>query len=350
MADQKPTLADVARKSGVSRMSVSRALRDAPYVSAETRKKVLDAAAELGYRPDPQMAKLASLMRGRKKGRTRQATLGIVRYSRPDDALSDPVYRFVSRELIEKRAGEHGYEVDEFFLNPKIMSPQRLRDVLLNRGIEGIVMSIQSSKPFSTRFDFEPFASAVFGFGLTKPALHRVTGNVAEGLSEAVGELRRRGYRRIGLAITDWIDRRSYYTYSGTMLHCNEEHIEPENRVPPLVLANENLPGSADRFCRWIREFSPDVVISLDRYVPDWLEKRLGMKIPGDIGLLIHDWESDMAGLAGIDHRRDQLAAAAVDLVANQLMRNQKGLPDPAWHVLIPPRFVEGESIRGGVK
>jgi LacI family transcriptional regulator len=49
-ADRRlPTSHDVARRAGVSQPTVSRALRDDPNVSEETRRLVREAAAELGY-------------------------------------------------------------------------------------------------------------------------------------------------------------------------------------------------------------------------------------------------------------------------------------------------------------
>lgn len=46
------SLAEVAAAAGVSRMTVSRVLRDADGVSAETRERVLDVARRLGHVPD----------------------------------------------------------------------------------------------------------------------------------------------------------------------------------------------------------------------------------------------------------------------------------------------------------
>ena len=53
--NHRPTLKDVANRAGVSVMSASLAMRSAAgsgRVSAETQKRVLDIARELGYRPD----------------------------------------------------------------------------------------------------------------------------------------------------------------------------------------------------------------------------------------------------------------------------------------------------------
>ncbi|MEN0087830.1 MAG: LacI family DNA-binding transcriptional regulator, partial [Pseudomonadota bacterium] len=46
------TLKDVAALAGVSRSAVSRSFTDGASVSEHTRRKVMDAANALGYRPN----------------------------------------------------------------------------------------------------------------------------------------------------------------------------------------------------------------------------------------------------------------------------------------------------------
>lgn len=55
---KKPTSFDVAEIAGVSQSTVSRALSNSSNVTAETRKRVLDAANELGYVVDQRAAQL----------------------------------------------------------------------------------------------------------------------------------------------------------------------------------------------------------------------------------------------------------------------------------------------------
>jgi DNA-binding LacI/PurR family transcriptional regulator len=54
------TLDDVARETGVSKSTVSRALCDAPNVSAKTRETVREAAERLGYVPNDAARELAA--------------------------------------------------------------------------------------------------------------------------------------------------------------------------------------------------------------------------------------------------------------------------------------------------
>jgi len=57
---QRVTLEDVARRSGVSPATVSLVLREKPGINDETRRRVLDAARELGYRKKPAADPLAA--------------------------------------------------------------------------------------------------------------------------------------------------------------------------------------------------------------------------------------------------------------------------------------------------
>lgn len=338
-----PTLHSVAAKAGVSIMTASRALRNAPNVSPATRNAVARAAAKLGYRPNPQIARLMTIVRSA-KGRRMHAVIGVIRDDIPDDELHDRAYQYVSIVDIRSRADQHGYHAEEFFLGRDGVTPRRLGGILQARGIEGIIVSPQSSRIIGTQLDYAPFAAATFGYGLPSPALHRASTNMTQGILHATEQLQRRGYRRIGIAITQWIDARADHTYSGALLHY-QQTVAARDRVP-LLLVPDQIAGGEKAFCAWVRRHRPDVVISFDSYVPDWLTGRLGLRIPDDIGLVIHDWTERMTGLAGIHHRRAHVAAAAVDLVATQLMHNEHGVPEVPRQILIPPAWIDGASLR----
>ncbi|MEU0812434.1 LacI family DNA-binding transcriptional regulator [Streptomyces sp. NPDC005970] len=57
---KRPTLADVAARAGVSTALVSIVMRDAKGAGAATRERVLEAAREIGYRPDARARLLRS--------------------------------------------------------------------------------------------------------------------------------------------------------------------------------------------------------------------------------------------------------------------------------------------------
>jgi DNA-binding LacI/PurR family transcriptional regulator len=95
LVDHRPRLADVAARAGVSTASVSLVLRGAPGPSAETRERVLAAAAELAYRAD----RTASLL-----ARRRRHLLGVLLDVR------NPFHAELVEEL-HAEADKAGYEV-----------------------------------------------------------------------------------------------------------------------------------------------------------------------------------------------------------------------------------------------
>lgn len=336
------SLATVAKLARVSTMTVSRVLRNSPHVLAATRKKVEAAIQRTGYRPDPQIIRLMTKVRENRR-RHLASVIALVRDDVEEDALHDPAYQYVSLKHVRNRAEQHGYLAEQFSIGPRVTA-RRLGQILRARGIEGIIVSPQSSQRIVADLNFADFAAATFGYGLPYPSLHRASTNMTHGILLAMAELSRRGYRRIGLAITQWVDSRSEHTYSAALLKY-QQSLPSRQRVPMFLFPGNVLSGQGAAFCTWVRKYRPDALITFDSYVPEWLKQRLGMRIPDDIGLVVHDWTSRMSGLAGIDHRRFHVASAAVDLVATQLLHNERGIPEVPRQILIPPAWIDGASI-----
>ena len=104
------TMHDVAREAGVSIKTVSNVINDYPYIRPETRKRVEDAIARLGYHPN-----LSA--RGLRSGRT-----GVISLIIPDlrnayfAELADVVMRAATEQglsvIIEQSGGDRERELD----------------------------------------------------------------------------------------------------------------------------------------------------------------------------------------------------------------------------------------------
>jgi LacI family transcriptional regulator len=344
MTEKSPTLHDIAREAGVSVMTVSRALRHAPRVAAETRARIQTVAEALNYRPDPHLARMMEAVRGKKQVRFR-AVIAVIREEVVQDNLLSASYQYVPIEAIRQRALGHGYAVEEFWLGRDGLTPKRLQKILLARGIEGVIVSPQSLQLPCSKLDYSPFASVVFGYAMREPALHMCAGNMTLGIQTAAEQLTARGYGRIGVAVTSWIVNRSQFGYSGGLFHF-QQSLPPADRVPLLLLPHNDLSRGFAPFSAWMKEHRPDALISFDTHVPAWLSK-LKLRTPQDIGFVIHDWTPQMTDYAGIYQRRDHLAASAVDLVVTQLSQHEYGVPSVARQIMIPPQWIDGPSIRG---
>jgi DNA-binding LacI/PurR family transcriptional regulator len=119
-------LKDIAAQAGVSIMTVSKALRDAPDVSAATRERIKQLARQMGYVPDTSAQCL----------RTRSTKLlGIVVAS-----LTNPVFARVVLAL-EQRAQELGYDVLLAHTHHQPERETQCLQRLLARRVEGLFIA-----------------------------------------------------------------------------------------------------------------------------------------------------------------------------------------------------------------
>ncbi|WP_373463942.1 LacI family DNA-binding transcriptional regulator [Streptomyces canus] len=124
---------DVARVAGVSQKTVSRVFNDEPYVSADVRRRVLDAAEQLGYRRNNAARALAS-------GRTR--SIGVVTLG---TALYGPASLLMG---VERVVRDTGYALR--VVNTMEGDPAGLAGAvgsLLDQGVDGIVISEPIDEP-----------------------------------------------------------------------------------------------------------------------------------------------------------------------------------------------------------
>jgi len=103
MKDDKPTSFDIAYRAGVSQPTVSRALRDSPLVSKETREKVQRIAQEMGYKVDKNAANLRSKS---------TKTLALLLFEDPtaDESLINPFFLSMLGS-ITRASAKNGYDL-----------------------------------------------------------------------------------------------------------------------------------------------------------------------------------------------------------------------------------------------
>lgn len=175
-----PTMRDIAEHLGVSRQLVSLVLREAPGPSRASRERVLQAAQELGYRPNVS----AQLLRQR-----RTFNIGLM------IALSNPFeVRFAERFMT--RAAEHGFSVVV-----GLHTDERPTDVVVSELIAQRVEAIAAFNPDPAAPAVQDAIARVPVVWLGEKAPNALVDNVhvdeAHGLRQVIKHLYSLGHRCI---------------------------------------------------------------------------------------------------------------------------------------------------------
>lgn len=351
---QKINLLTLARAAGVSKATASRALRDDPRQSLATRQRVQAAARRLGYRPHPMVTALMTQIRTTR--RTRFSGNLALLDPWPKHHGWDPrgmIPRFV--EGVRMQAAVAGYALDELWLREPGMTPQRALKVLRSRGVIGLVVG---PFPFdrvhhTLELDLSDFAVATMGYSLKTPDLHRACINHYASVALAMSQMRRRGYMRIGFVITE----RLAYRANGLLTagYLTWQQAEPvQNRIPHLLLPDDAADAvHQTMFRRWYRQHRPDALLGYYSPMLRWL-RVMKLRVPQDVGFanLAHDLELSrdrahgVTSVSGVDLNWRGVGAATVDLIVEQINRNERGIPELPRLTLVPGQWHEGDSLR----
>jgi LacI family transcriptional regulator len=126
-----PTIADVARRAGVTTATVSNVLTGRVVVRPETRDRVQKAIAELDYRPN-------LIARGLAQGKTRTLALVV-------PTISNPFFAEVVEE-VERIADRHDYQLLLCITHNSTEQGERHLERLARRWVDGfIVVSMAAS-------------------------------------------------------------------------------------------------------------------------------------------------------------------------------------------------------------
>lgn len=312
----RPTLADIAARLGISKMSVSRGLRGEKRVSEALRQRICQTAEEMGYRPDPEIAKLMTHMRHARK-KVAPTLLAFIWAEKDVERVQKSSW---SQELVRgayARADELGYRLEELHLKARGMTARRLSSILEARGIPGFILSpLISRSRGHVSMAWEKFSSVVIGLGYARPALHRVHHHHFLGMMTALRRLKKQGFRRIGFYGGSTVNERMYRAWSASFL---AHHPLPLAQASTLL--NLTSTPSREDFHAWLKKVRPDVVIEASHQLIDWFPQDRSIRH------VTLSWRADMPAVAGIDQQADVLGAAAVDLLVAQHQQNERGLP-----------------------
>ena len=332
------TLRSIAKALRLSTATVSTALSGQGRMSAETRRRVVQAAQAAGYRHNPLAATLMSEVR-RSRGQVFRGVLAAVDLFEPERPPHGPFHR----ELVEgarARAEQLGFKLTEFYAGRDHLTVGRLDSMLRARGIHGVLLLPAWNAPDWSQLDWSRYAGIYTDYNVGTPVLHCVCCNHYRSLMLTLAQLVERGYRRPGLFLERGRNERIHYRW-GAAFHAFQQSHPVRSPVPPLF----SVTLGREEFTRWFRRNRPDVVISHHTETIDWMES-CGARVPDTHGFVCLNLLYKNRPCAGLDQQPRQLGARSVEMLIAQLQRNERGVPEWPTTTTIPARWVEGPTLR----
>jgi DNA-binding LacI/PurR family transcriptional regulator len=310
-------LKDIALRAGVSVMTVSKVLRDAPDISAATKARVRQLAQEMGYVPD-------SLAQGLRTRTTR--TFGLV-----IPAVTNP---FFARAIlaIEEYAHEAGYElILAHHLNESAREENVIRR-LLSRRVDGLIISpvyrLAPTAPIYSELQ-ESGTPAVI-LGQRAPfcaAFSNVESDDTSGSVAATRHLLELGHRKIaffaGPSAAAWAQER----LDGYKRALRDAQIEPDESL--VFNAGSSIEEGENAALQMLNEGVQPTAIQASNDMTAVgaanVLMRQGYKIPGDISVVGYGnillSEYFTVPLTTVRQPKFRLGAAAIELLRKLLRR-----------------------------
>lgn len=333
----------MAQEAGVSRMTVSLALRGHAKISEATKQKVREAAKTVGYVPNPHISALGAHIRSAKQ----KALTASLAYLCHKEIRSEDILRKVTPSFEEefflgsaRRARSLGFALDRIQVDAKEAKSGRLNDILISRGIMGLVVWRHWVSQSDWKLEWDRFAVCSLGVSLDPWERQVVECDRHHGMVELVRRLQSLGYRRPGLALLEDQDIAHAHIQRSVVGNWQLQ-LPVRNRVDHLI--ERSL--TKKRFWGWLDRHQPDVVIAGVDVMFDWIRES-GRVIPADIGL-VRPQIVENKELSGIQFNHESLGATAVDLVASQIYNNETNRNDSSRRsVILRGEWNPGASLR----
>lgn len=320
-------ISDVAALAGVSKATASRALTGRGYVSAETRERVVQAAATIGYVASPIAASLST-------GRT--LAIGV---------LTSFLNRWYFGEVLEGAESAlraRGYDLTLHHLPPDSPERDRIFDAYLtNKRFDGMIsIGIEASQDEITRLLANPRPLVSIGGNIR--GAHSINIDDQALGREATEHLMTLGHTRIAHITghdaelqTDTVHGRRLAGYLAAM---EEAGLTSAVHVLPAV---HSLPGGYEAAAQLLRDarVRPTAVFASTDEVAIGIiiaARRLGITVPAELSVIGIDGHSyaEMFALTTFEQEPRAQGARAVEILLQDLEDDRpdrvQGQEDPA--------------------
>ncbi len=331
----KLSLQQLAAKLGFAKSTVSMALHNDPRVAARTRAKIQQAAKDVGYVADADLASLMAQIQLRRP-KPYQANLAIF-------PIIDTHVSTLEIAGCRRRAEEMGYRIDVIEDYASCANPAKLLEA---RGIKGAVFvgwpwREDHFKQPQLKKVCDKFPCSVIAARPLNPPLNSVMSDAFNSMRLATLSLIQLGYQRPLAFINSFLDSLQDQAYTGAFLAVQQQ-LKTSNRLAP-----QYIPHNHRDPLKIIQNQRPDCVITHDFALLELMTNN-GFKVPQRIGFAHLDLTGDhrKIGVSGIDQNHHLLGETAIDMVVAQIHRTEFGIPQIQKCVLLESRWEKGKTVK----
>lgn len=333
-------LRDVAEAARVCVMTVSLALRDNPRIPAPTRDRIKRIAAELGYHPDPELARLMNHLRVSRtsRGRTSVAVIDFF----PTADYPENAYNLKVRQGALKRASELGFSLTPFHGADYNHALRNLLKVVRARGIEGALL-MPSVVPMTLDLgsNWNGISVVATSKSILAPRFHCVVPNHFGNMMRLIETMHDRGWTRVCAVFDEYFNERTGQAFAAA--------VKWHGHAPLILIVPQGLAVSERTalVTDWIARHRPEAVFAQSDAVAQALPllKRIRPRIePSLVGLGAHN----VSGHSYLDERADLVGSAAIDLLGGMMYYHETGIPAHPRTTSIDGVFMAREPVRSG--
>ncbi len=328
----------IAGLAGVSATTVSLALQQHPRIPLATRQRIVQIAKKIGYSPNAELAQVMQVIRKRQPDRP---VIALVTNQAAPSPWRTQIYLKRFYDAVTERAEELGYRIEEFWLNESGMTAKRMSQIFCARNTAGLIIPPSFGCPGKRLpFSVNGLAVAVHGRVFWKPELHRVQADHLYNTMLALKNLRKLGYRRIGIATFHDVEKVHGHEIESAYMYYASRKLLPST-IPPFHADN----SPTEDFWEWFGEYQPDAILSSHPGLIENFQTRQ-IRVPEDVGLAILGVIPELGDVAGIDINARAADRALVDIVVAQINTGERGVPAIPHAITFEGFWQSGATLR----
>lgn len=314
-------------------MTVSLSLRDNPKISKPTRERVKRIAAEMGYRPDPEISRL---MRHLRSSRVSRGSVGIcVVDFYPELDFEELSHNHMIRHGVYARAEELGFAISRLRAAEYNLDINRVLKVVRNRGLEGVILLPPLlGVPISLEADWTGLCVISTATSIVSPRFHCVVPHQFANMMSLLEEANKMGFERIGAVFEGTFDDRTAHNFTAALkwhdLGKRTLETGPQEREV----------DKHRQIVSWLRKHEPDLIFAQSPHSVESAVLEAFGKSGGSMVNIVGLGHTENAAHAFMDERGDLIGSTAVDLLAGMIYCRETGIPTAPRTTMVAGRIV----------